>query len=103
MTVPAGTPGPVKVKLGATLMNTVTDREQNLPPVELAIPVAGANATPAPAVNKPPPAAADKKEGGFINLILAALIGIIVGLAIGFVVFKSKGGSTISKSPPLFL
>jgi hypothetical protein len=93
--VPAGIKEAVKVRVAATIRNSATGKEQDLPEQTVTIPNAASCPACAPCpkmeIAKTPEAQAPKPD--WIVRIVLLVVGIAAGLGAGFLVFK-KGGKS---------
>lgn len=87
VTVPADAKGPVKVKIGATLWNAATQKEQKLPPYTAVIPsLAGC-----PECAECPPAGPAEKEGAnWAMFVILLAVGLVAGVIVGFLAAGRK-------------
>ncbi|MFO8056437.1 MAG: hypothetical protein R6V10_03990 [bacterium] len=100
---PPGVKGPVRVEAGITLKSRKTGEQFNLPPVPVTIPAAAEPEKAEREAEEPPPSkptikkeVIKKEEGASWILCLAlALTGLVVGLVIGFFVFRGRSRSSL--------
>ncbi len=98
-----GAQGPVNLEVGITIKSKETGEQYNLDPIPITIPEAPpAKTTPSKAPEKPPQKVKVEKEivtqeagAGWILSIGMALAGILIGVVIGFLIFRPRSRSTL--------
>jgi hypothetical protein len=98
-----GEKGPVNLEVGITVKSKSTGKEFNLDPIPVKIPEAPqAKTTPSKAPKQPPQKVKVEKEivtketgAGWILSIGMTLAGILIGVVIGFLIFRPRSRSTL--------